>query len=43
MSGVTHNIEAGVLVRGGAAPVRAGEHIADLKAAGVLQRLSVAP
>jgi phosphatidylserine/phosphatidylglycerophosphate/cardiolipin synthase-like enzyme len=43
MSGVTHNIEAGVLVRGGAAPVRAAEHIADLKAAGVFGRMSVAP
>jgi phosphatidylserine/phosphatidylglycerophosphate/cardiolipin synthase-like enzyme len=39
-SGVSRNIEAGVLVRGGAAPRRAAEHIAELISAGVLARLS---
>ena len=38
-SGVHRNIEAGVLVRGGAAPQRAAEHLAELKAKGVLVRL----
>lgn len=38
-SGVSHNIEAGLLVRGGTAPVRAAEHIAELRATGVLERL----
>jgi len=38
-SGVSTNIEAGVLVRGGAAPERATEHIARLTASGVLVRL----
>jgi phosphatidylserine/phosphatidylglycerophosphate/cardiolipin synthase-like enzyme len=38
-SGVGRNIEAGLLVRGGSAPRRAAEHVADLKAAGVLARL----
>ena len=38
-SGVTSNIEAGVLIRGGTAPVRAAEHIAALRAAGELIRL----
>jgi phosphatidylserine/phosphatidylglycerophosphate/cardiolipin synthase-like enzyme len=41
MAGVTHNIEAGVLVRGGAAPARAAEHIAELRSKGVLQPLRV--
>ncbi|MFF5992772.1 DISARM system phospholipase D-like protein DrmC [Prauserella flavalba] len=40
-SGVETNIEAGILVRGGSAPVRAAEHIAELKASGVLGRLTV--
>jgi phosphatidylserine/phosphatidylglycerophosphate/cardiolipin synthase-like enzyme len=39
-SGISRNIEAGVLVRGGAAPRRAAEHIAELMAAGVVTRLS---
>ncbi|MET9064019.1 DISARM system phospholipase D-like protein DrmC [Streptosporangium sandarakinum] len=38
-SGVTRNIEAGLLVRGGSAPRRAAEHIAELRARGVLERL----
>lgn len=40
-SGVAKNIEAGLLVRGGSAPRRAAEHIAELKSAGILDRLSV--
>lgn len=40
-SGVAKNIEAGLLVRGGHAPRRAAEHISQLKAAGVLERLAV--
>ncbi len=39
-SGVSKNIEAGVLVRGGSAPRRAAEHVTELKAAGVLVRLT---
>lgn len=35
-SGVAKNIEAGLLVRGGTAPQRAAEHIAELKTSGVL-------
>jgi phosphatidylserine/phosphatidylglycerophosphate/cardiolipin synthase-like enzyme len=38
-SGVGKNIEAGLLVRGGAAPRRAAEHIAELQATGILARL----
>lgn len=38
-SGVTKNIEAGLLVHGGTAPQRAAEHIAELKAKGVLEQL----
>jgi phosphatidylserine/phosphatidylglycerophosphate/cardiolipin synthase-like enzyme len=38
-SGVGRNIEAGLLVRGGTAPRRAAEHIAELTASGVLARL----
>lgn len=38
-SGVDRNIEAGLLVRGGTAPQRAAEHIAELQAQGVLARL----
>lgn len=38
-SGVSRNIEAGLLVRGGTAPQRAAEHIGELKARGVLQCL----
>jgi phosphatidylserine/phosphatidylglycerophosphate/cardiolipin synthase-like enzyme len=39
-SGVTSNIEAGVLIRGGTAPLRAAEHIEALRAAGELVRLA---
>jgi phosphatidylserine/phosphatidylglycerophosphate/cardiolipin synthase-like enzyme len=39
-SGVSTNIEAGVLVHGGHAPHRAAEHVKQLIAAGVLARLS---
>ena len=38
-SGVDTNIEAGLLVHGGAAPRRAAEHLTQLMAAGVLARL----
>jgi phosphatidylserine/phosphatidylglycerophosphate/cardiolipin synthase-like enzyme len=38
-SGVGGNIEAGLLVHGGAAPQRAAEHVAELKAQGILARL----
>lgn len=38
-SGVGKNIEAGLLVRGGAEPRRAAEHVAALQSGGVLQRL----
>lgn len=40
-SGVARNIEAGILVRGGAAPRRAAEHVAALVAGEVLTRLRV--
>ncbi len=40
-SGVSKNIEAGVLVRGGHAPQRVAEHIGELRTMGVLRRLSV--
>ncbi|HEX6473366.1 MAG TPA: DISARM system phospholipase D-like protein DrmC [Streptosporangiaceae bacterium] len=39
-SGVAKNIEAGLLVRGGTAPARAAEHVAELQANGTLVRLS---
>jgi phosphatidylserine/phosphatidylglycerophosphate/cardiolipin synthase-like enzyme len=39
-SGVTKNIEAGLLVRGGTAPVRAAEHIDALRSTGILTLLS---
>lgn len=39
-SGTGKNIEAGILVRGGTAPVRAVEHVDALRAAGVLARLN---
>jgi phosphatidylserine/phosphatidylglycerophosphate/cardiolipin synthase-like enzyme len=39
-SGVGKNIEAGLLVRGGTAPLRAAEHVDALRAAGALSRLS---
>ncbi|WP_261574570.1 DISARM system phospholipase D-like protein DrmC [Frankia gtarii] len=38
-SGVEENIEAGLLVRGGAPPRRAAEHLAALQTSGVLARL----
>ncbi|GAB3214049.1 hypothetical protein GCM10027294_51070 [Marinactinospora endophytica] len=38
-SGVAANIEAGLLLRGGTAPQRTAEHIAELKARGVLEPL----
>ncbi|MDS1271836.1 phospholipase D-like domain-containing protein [Lipingzhangella sp. LS1_29] len=38
-SGVTANIEAGLLVRGGSAPARAAEHVAALCSSGTLTRL----
>lgn len=40
-AGIGKNLEAGLLVRGGAAPQRAAEHIAELCARGVLERLRV--
>ena len=40
-SGVSTNIEAGVLVRGGTAARRAAEHVEQLIATGVLVRLLV--
>jgi phosphatidylserine/phosphatidylglycerophosphate/cardiolipin synthase-like enzyme len=39
-SGVNKNIEAGLLVRGGAAPTRAAEHVDALRACGELVRLN---
>jgi phosphatidylserine/phosphatidylglycerophosphate/cardiolipin synthase-like enzyme len=39
-SGAHRNIEAGLLVRGGIAPRRAAEHIAELRSRGVLARLA---
>ena len=39
-SGVRKNIEAGLLIRGGAAPVRAAEHVDALRANGDLIRLT---
>jgi len=39
-SGVTKNIEAGLLIRGGTAPRRAAEHIDTLRASGDLVRLN---
>jgi phosphatidylserine/phosphatidylglycerophosphate/cardiolipin synthase-like enzyme len=38
-SGVAKNIEAGLLVRGGAAPERAAEHVAQLKTNRILNQL----
>jgi phosphatidylserine/phosphatidylglycerophosphate/cardiolipin synthase-like enzyme len=40
-SGQTKNIEAGLLVRGGHAPRRVAEHIAELKSTNVIDRLQV--
>lgn len=39
-SGVAKNIEAGLLVRGGAAPQRAAEHVDALRSSGQLTRLT---
>jgi phosphatidylserine/phosphatidylglycerophosphate/cardiolipin synthase-like enzyme len=39
-SGVTKNIEAGLLIRGGSAPLRAAEHVDALRSTGILTRLS---
>jgi len=39
-SGVAKNIEAGLLIRGGTAPVRAAEHVDALRASGNLVRLN---
>jgi hypothetical protein len=39
-SGVSKNIEAGLLIRGGAAPVRAVEHVDALRSNGLLTQLS---
>lgn len=40
-AGVGTNLEAGLLVRGGTAPMRAAEHICELQAQGVLARLTI--
>ncbi|WP_083936255.1 phospholipase D-like domain-containing protein [Nocardiopsis ganjiahuensis] len=40
-SGVSTNMEAGLLVRGGAAPQRVAEHVAELRSRGVLERIRV--
>ncbi len=39
-SGVSNNIEAGLLIRGGTAPLRAAEHVDALRASGDLVRLT---
>ena len=39
-SGVSKNIEVGLLVRGGSAPVRAAEHVDALRQSGRLTRLN---
>ena len=39
-SGVTKNLEAGLLIRDGTAPVRAAEHVDALRASGDLIRLT---
>ena len=39
-SGVAKNIEAGLLIRGGTAPVRAAEHVDALRSSGTLTRLN---
>jgi phosphatidylserine/phosphatidylglycerophosphate/cardiolipin synthase-like enzyme len=38
-SGISKNIEAGLLVRGGPAPSRAAEHIRELQSLGTLERM----
>ncbi len=39
-SGVGKNIEAGLLIRGGSAPLRAAEHVDALRSNGYLTRLN---
>ena len=39
-SGVAENIEAGLLIRGGTAPIRTAEHVDALRARGNLVRLN---
>jgi phosphatidylserine/phosphatidylglycerophosphate/cardiolipin synthase-like enzyme len=39
-SGAHHNIESGLLIRGGGAPARAAEHVLELRSRRVLGRLS---
>jgi phosphatidylserine/phosphatidylglycerophosphate/cardiolipin synthase-like enzyme len=39
-SGVAKNIEAGLLIRGGSAPLRAAEHVDALRSSGTLTRLN---
>ncbi len=39
-SGVAKNIEAGLLIRGGSAPLRAAEHVDALRSNGYLTRLN---
>jgi phosphatidylserine/phosphatidylglycerophosphate/cardiolipin synthase-like enzyme len=39
-SGVSKNIEADLLIRGGSAPQRAAEHVDALRASGSLARLN---
>ena len=38
-AGVTKNMEAGLLIRGGTAPVRAADHVDALRVSGHLARL----
>jgi phosphatidylserine/phosphatidylglycerophosphate/cardiolipin synthase-like enzyme len=38
-AGSTHNVEAGLLVRGGNAPRRVVEHVNELRVSGILERL----
>ncbi|MEU8404494.1 phospholipase D-like domain-containing protein [Nonomuraea sp. NPDC048892] len=38
-AGIGKNIEAGLLILGGLAPVRASEHVRELQASGILRRM----
>jgi len=38
-AGSTHNMEAGLLVRGGSVPRRAVDHVSELRVSGILERL----
>jgi phosphatidylserine/phosphatidylglycerophosphate/cardiolipin synthase-like enzyme len=38
-SGISKNIEAGLLVQGGSAPIRAAEHVRELQTSGALERM----